>query len=169
MSDSLWPHRPQPTRLLCPWDFPGENTGVGCHFLFQGIFPTQSLLHCRWVVYRWATGEALISKMSNWKNMEKIQKSASYLHKEKFWKHRKVGGNQPPRPPTPKKEPLLIFDILLSGLLARSGHITSGGGQHILECDQSSNPSSSTSPWESLTPQICSLEVIPPSWSGCID
>ena len=29
------------TRLLCPWDFPGKNTGVGCHFLLQGIFPTQ--------------------------------------------------------------------------------------------------------------------------------
>ena len=30
-----------PSRLLCPWDFPGKKTGVGCHFLFQGIFPTQ--------------------------------------------------------------------------------------------------------------------------------
>ena len=30
-----------PTRLLCPWDFPRKNTGVGCHFLFQGIFLTQ--------------------------------------------------------------------------------------------------------------------------------
>ena len=29
------------TRLLCPWDSPGKNTGVGCHFLLQGIFPTQ--------------------------------------------------------------------------------------------------------------------------------
>ena len=29
----------QPTRLLCPWDSPGKNTGVGCHFLLQGIFP----------------------------------------------------------------------------------------------------------------------------------
>ena len=29
------------TRLLCPWDFPGKNTGVDCHFLLQGIFPTQ--------------------------------------------------------------------------------------------------------------------------------
>ena len=28
-----------PSRLLCLWDFPGENTGVGCHFLLQGIFP----------------------------------------------------------------------------------------------------------------------------------
>ena len=35
MSDSLLPHGLQPTRLLCPWDFPGKNTGVGCHFLLQ--------------------------------------------------------------------------------------------------------------------------------------
>ena len=30
-------------RLLCPWDSPGKNTGVGCHALLQGIFPTQGL------------------------------------------------------------------------------------------------------------------------------
>ena len=30
-------------RLFCPWDFPGKNTGVGCHFPLQGIFPTQGL------------------------------------------------------------------------------------------------------------------------------
>ena len=45
----LRPHGLQPARLLCPWDLPGKNTGVGCHFLLQGIFPTQgsnpSLLH----------------------------------------------------------------------------------------------------------------------------
>jgi len=35
MSDSVRPHRRQPTRLLCPWDSPGKNTGVGCHFLLQ--------------------------------------------------------------------------------------------------------------------------------------
>ena len=41
-------------RLLCPWDFPVKNTGVGCHFLLKGIFPTQGsnphllhLLHCQ--------------------------------------------------------------------------------------------------------------------------
>ena len=28
-----------PARLLRPWDFPGKSTGVGCHFLLQGIFP----------------------------------------------------------------------------------------------------------------------------------
>jgi len=35
MSDSVRPQRRQPTRLLCPWDSPGKNTGVGCHFLLQ--------------------------------------------------------------------------------------------------------------------------------------
>ena len=35
VSDSVRPHRWQPTRLPCPWDSPGKNTGVGCHFLLQ--------------------------------------------------------------------------------------------------------------------------------------
>ena len=35
VSDSVWPQRRQPTRLPRPWDFPGKNTGVGCHFLLQ--------------------------------------------------------------------------------------------------------------------------------------
>ena len=35
MSDSVRPHRRQPTRLCHPWDSPGKNTGVGCHFLVQ--------------------------------------------------------------------------------------------------------------------------------------
>ena len=33
MSDSVWPHKWQPTRLPHPWDSPGKNNGVGCHFL----------------------------------------------------------------------------------------------------------------------------------------
>ena len=35
VSDSVRPHTRKPTRLLCPWDSPGKNTGVGCHFLLQ--------------------------------------------------------------------------------------------------------------------------------------
>ena len=42
----LQPHKLWPARLLCPWDFPGKNTGVGCHFLLQGIFPTQGSNPC---------------------------------------------------------------------------------------------------------------------------
>ena len=37
MSDSVRPHRWQPTTLPRPWDSPGKNTGVGCHFLLQGM------------------------------------------------------------------------------------------------------------------------------------
>src|SRR5574340_1477486 len=35
MSNSVRPHGLQPTRLLCPWNSPGKNTGLGCHFLLQ--------------------------------------------------------------------------------------------------------------------------------------
>ena len=41
VTNSLQPHGLGPTRLFCPWDFPGKNTGLGCHFHLQGIFPTQ--------------------------------------------------------------------------------------------------------------------------------
>ena len=55
MSNFLQPHELWPTRLLCPWNFPGKNTGVDCHFLPQGIFLTQGsklgLLHCKQILY----------------------------------------------------------------------------------------------------------------------
>ena len=38
-----FPGTEKPARLLCPWDIPGKNTGVHCHFLLQGIFPNQGL------------------------------------------------------------------------------------------------------------------------------
>ena len=60
VTHGLWP-----ARLLCPWNFPGKNTEVGCHFLLQGIFPSQGsgtcswrLLHCRQILYTRATWEA---------------------------------------------------------------------------------------------------------------
>ena len=37
MSDSVRPHRRQPTRLSCPWDSPGKSSSVGCHFLLQCV------------------------------------------------------------------------------------------------------------------------------------
>ena len=55
VSNSLWPYGLYPTRLLCPWDFPGKNTGASCHFLLQGIFQTQGsnsgLPYCRQTLY----------------------------------------------------------------------------------------------------------------------
>ena len=50
-SDSLWPHE-----LYSPWNFPGQNTGVGSHSLLQRIFPIQGsnpgLPHCRRILYQ---------------------------------------------------------------------------------------------------------------------
>ena len=56
LPDSLRPHGLQPARLLCPWNFPGKNTGMGSRSLLQGIFLTQGsnlgLLHCRQILYQ---------------------------------------------------------------------------------------------------------------------
>ena len=55
VSSSLQPHR-----LYSPWNSPGQNTGVGSHFLLQGIFPTQVSHVAGGFFTSWATGEALI-------------------------------------------------------------------------------------------------------------
>ena len=56
-------HDPMTARLLCPWDSPGKNTGVGCHALLQGSFLTQELnqglLHCRQILSCLSHREAL--------------------------------------------------------------------------------------------------------------
>ena len=63
---TLWSHGLNPATLLCPWDFPSKNNGVGCHFLFREVFLTQGLnpsllglLHWQVVLYHSATREAL--------------------------------------------------------------------------------------------------------------
>ena len=55
MPNSLRSHGLQSTRLLCPWDSPGKNTGVGSHSLLQGVFLIQGSnlgpLHCGKILY----------------------------------------------------------------------------------------------------------------------
>ena len=59
---TMWPHRLEPSRLLCPWGFPGKNTGVFSHFLLQGIFLTQrwnpALPYCRQSLYHLSQQES---------------------------------------------------------------------------------------------------------------
>ena len=68
LSDFLWPHGLYPTRLLHPWNFLGKSTGVGCHFLLQGIFLTwgsnPGLPHCRQTLYHLSHQE--VSGDKNW-------------------------------------------------------------------------------------------------------
>ena len=72
---TLWPppyprHGLEPTRLLCPWNYPDKKIGVGCHFLLQEIFLTQELnlglLHCRQILsLSYKVGEDLFKKGSS--------------------------------------------------------------------------------------------------------
>ena len=83
LSDILWPHAPYPARLLCPWDFPSKNTGVGCHFLLQGIFLTQrSNLHLPLLLHWQADSVVTLSHRGSPVSLyvqEKIQTSFFFL------------------------------------------------------------------------------------------
>ena len=72
MSQSLWPHGVYPSRLLCPWYFPGKNTGVGCHFLLQVNFSIQGsnpgLLPSRQILYWLSHQGSLISHLKRKKH-----------------------------------------------------------------------------------------------------
>ena len=50
---TLWSYGLYPARLLCPWDSPGKNTGVGCHALLQGIFLIQESNPCLSCLLHW--------------------------------------------------------------------------------------------------------------------
>ena len=88
VSNSLRPHGLYPTRLLCPWDFPGNSTGVDCHFLLQGIFPTQGsnpgLPHRRQTLYCLSHQEYYIVFKNNGINMSIDMKR--YLCYISWWK-----------------------------------------------------------------------------------
>ena len=71
----------QSTKLLCPWDFPGKNTGVGCHFLLQGIFPTQGLNLC---LLR------LLHQQANSLPLHHLYYKATVTRKMRYW-----SGNRP--------------------------------------------------------------------------
>ena len=83
----LRPYKLQP-RLLCPWDSPGKNTGVGSHFFLQGIFPTQGsnpgLLYCRQTLY-WLSYAG--SAMNNLNLI--TSKHQTNVKQEAFYKWRK--------------------------------------------------------------------------------
>ena len=57
--------RRQPIRLPRPWDSPGKNTGVVCHFLFQGIFPTQGLNLCLLHLLLWQVDSLPLSHVGS--------------------------------------------------------------------------------------------------------
>ena len=83
LSDPLQPHGLQPARLLCSWDSPGKNTGASCHFLFQGIFPTQGLnLSLTWP----ALAGRFFTTSATWEHSSHFQLSALWTSLEKIIK-----------------------------------------------------------------------------------
>ena len=92
VSSSLRSQELSPARLLCPWDFPGKNTGVGCHFLLQGIFPTQGsnphLLH-------WQADSLLLNHLRI-PTLDQVPVNSSQQHP-----HKAGPGNQPDQEPDP--------------------------------------------------------------------
>ena len=91
MSNSLRSHGLQPTRLLCPWDSPGKNTGVGCHFLLQRIFPTQGmnpdLLHYRQILYHLSHqgSQYHLKECSNTFFFIRLPRCFAIRHSRRYW------------------------------------------------------------------------------------
>ena len=88
MSDSLWRHGLQHAGLLCPWDSPAKNTGVGSQFLLQGIFPTQwlnpGLLHCRQVLHYLSHQGSFIITLRNVKRSSLSEKERVITRNKKI-------------------------------------------------------------------------------------
>ena len=65
MHTQLRPTFCNPGRLLCPWDFSGKDTGVGCHFLLQGTFLTQGLNLGHLHLLHWQMDSLLMSHLGS--------------------------------------------------------------------------------------------------------
>ena len=65
VSNSLWPHGLWPSKLFCPWDSPGKNTGVGYHSLPQGIFLTQGSNPCLFCLLHWQAGSLPLAHLGS--------------------------------------------------------------------------------------------------------
>ena len=85
VSDSVRPHRWQPTRLPHPWDSPGKNTGVGCHFLLQSIEYYSAIKKntLESVLMRWMKLEPIIQSKPERKTP--IQYTNSYIWNLERW------------------------------------------------------------------------------------
>ena len=110
VSDPLQPHGLQPARLLCQWDFPGKNTGVGCHFFLQGIFLTQGSNPHLLCLLHWQAGS--FTTGATWEAPWEVLKPSSLLFSRSvvsnsLWPH----GLQHARLPWPSPSPGACSDL----------------------------------------------------------
>jgi len=87
----LQPLRLQPARFLCPWNSPRKNTGVGCHSLLQGIFPTQGsnpgLQHCRQILYHLSHQESPLLPHSFVSSVKFTNQLQEGIRGQTHWNH----------------------------------------------------------------------------------
>ena len=85
MSNSLQPHGPQPTRLLCPWNSPGKNTGVDCHLELRMVsVSTITTLNARNAYYtKEERKKDSVSTRTMYQNKFQIHQRSSWLKKDK--------------------------------------------------------------------------------------
>ena len=119
MSDSVRPHRWQPTSLPRPWDSPGKNTGVGCHFLLQCMKVKSEAQSCPTLATPWtaayqAPPSTGFSRQKYWSGVPlpspniytlldnyiiENPKNLTEEHSKVYWKHWKNQyGERPPQP-----------------------------------------------------------------------
>ena len=79
VSDSFRLYRLKTTRLLCPWDSSGKNTGVSCHFLLQGIFPTQGSNSCLLCLLNWQIGSWPLASLGKPLLNNKLPQNRTFL------------------------------------------------------------------------------------------
>ena len=77
----LWPHRLQPARLLCPWNFPGKNTGVGCHSFCRGSSPPRDWIQVSCIAGSFFTAWATRRTGNLREGDANSEPSDSYAHK----------------------------------------------------------------------------------------
>ena len=68
----MWPYGLWPSRLLCPWDSPGKNTGIDCHVLLQRIFPTQGSNQRLLSLLHWQVGSLPFATWEAWDTVRRI-------------------------------------------------------------------------------------------------
>ena len=124
MSDSVRPHRRQPSRLLCPWGSPGKNTGVGCHFLLQ-CMKVKSLSRVRLFATPWtAAHQALpsmgFSRQEYWSEVPlptctSLSQFVFFVFFFTFWPHPAACGALVPQPGINPAPTVLEGGILTTG------------------------------------------------------
>ena len=153
VSDSLWPHGLGPTRLLCPWNFPGKNTGVGYLFLLQGSFPTQGSNSCLLSTLHWKANLLLLELAGKPKRLQLLLLFRHSVMSSSLWPH----GLQHTSLPCPSPSP---------GACSDSWPMVGDAIQPSHPLSHPSPPARKLSQHQGLFQSVCSSHQVARVWRG---